>query len=241
MKKYNFSENLIEGMIKSRPNRFIMWVEVEGVLEKCHCPSTGRIGSIDFKNIPCLLSRSDSKKRKTKYTVEAIRPEPNYKCWVGINQVKANAYIDFYLKNNLLKDMIAVSHLRREVMLNDSKIDFYANDNCYLEVKTLLKDLPFGTIKNQFQFDSFDRLVRHYTEISQSVNEGQRAIVVLCNLYNAEPFVPPLSQEKNAKFIKNSIKTCVLNGVEHWQVNLQIDPSGISLLNCFKLDLLSHL
>ena len=71
--KYLFKEPLIGGLIKSRPNIFIMFVEINGKLEKCHCPSTGRIGSIKFENIPCLLSRAEkNSERKTKYTVEAF-------------------------------------------------------------------------------------------------------------------------------------------------------------------------
>jgi sugar fermentation stimulation protein A len=69
---------MIEGIIRKRPNRFIMEVEIAGKIELAHCPVTGKIGSFDFKNTPCLLSKSNNPKRKTKFTVEAIsaqRPE----------------------------------------------------------------------------------------------------------------------------------------------------------------------
>lgn len=135
MLRYSFSNTLVHGLIKSRPNRFIMWVEVNGELEKCHCPSTGRIGKIDFKDIPCLLSKSNVKNRKTNYTVEAIYPTLNNNIAVGINQVKANTYINYFLENNLLPNMVEVMNVRREVYLKQSKIDFYINENCYLEVK----------------------------------------------------------------------------------------------------------
>ena len=99
--KYLFEERLLEGVIKSRPNRFIMNVLVEGKLEKCHCPSTGRIGNIKFEDIPCLLSRSRSAERKTKYTVEAFSLDeldrPN-KSWIGINQTRANEYVEFFIR-----------------------------------------------------------------------------------------------------------------------------------------------
>lgn len=122
-----------------------MLVEINGKIEKCHCPSTGRIGNIEFKDIPCLISKSKSNVRKTNYTVEAISPKKGI--LIGINQTKANSYIEFFLKNNLLKKMIDVKELRREVKLNNSKIDFLVNDNCFLEVKTPLRHLPFGNEK----------------------------------------------------------------------------------------------
>ena len=49
-----------------------MNVLVNGELEKCHCPSTGRIGNLRFEDIPCLLSEGKNPDRKTKYTVEAF-------------------------------------------------------------------------------------------------------------------------------------------------------------------------
>lgn len=60
MKKYFFNKPLIEGLVKSRPNRFIMFVEIRNKLEKCHCPSTDQIASISFNGIPCLVSETDT-------------------------------------------------------------------------------------------------------------------------------------------------------------------------------------
>lgn len=241
MPEYRFAETLIKGLIKSRPNRFIMMVEIDGVVEKCHCPSTGRIGNIDFKDIPCLLSRSDSAKRKTNYTVEAIYPVTKNDTIVGINQVKANTYVNFFLENNLLPKMVLVDAVKREVFLNKSKIDFLVNNNCYVEVKTLLKDIPFGSKKPQRRFDSFDRLLRHYTEISTKISENQKSMVLLCNLYDAQPFTPPVTSEIGTSKVRKVVKQAIDNGIEHWQVNLNVTAEGVSLIDYFKVDLLPHL
>jgi len=69
---YEFKKELREGIIVDRPNRFIMEIMIDGKRQKAHCPSTGRIGNFDFKNTPCLVSESDNKTRKTKFTVEAV-------------------------------------------------------------------------------------------------------------------------------------------------------------------------
>ncbi|MGE0792722.1 MAG: DNA/RNA nuclease SfsA [Candidatus Woesearchaeota archaeon] len=230
MKKLLFEEELIPGLIKSRPNRFIMFVEINHKLEKCHCPSTGKIGNIEFKDIPCLLSESNNKERKTKYTVEAINPIKNI--WVGINQTKANNYLEFFLKNNLLKDMIEVGEIKREVKLNTSRIDFLINNNCFLEVKTPLTFLPFGNKPGVTKFNSFERLGRHFTDISSQISKGQRAIVLLCYLYNAEPFKVP--EKPDAKII-NLVKKATKKGLENWQINFKIDKKGVSLIDYFRL------
>jgi len=90
-------------------------------------------------------------------------------------------------------------------------------------------------------FDSFDRLIRHYTEISSQIIKGQKAIILLCNLYNAKPFTPPKNNEKNSNRVKKTVKKAISKGLEHWQINLQIDSKGISLIDYFKIDLLLHL
>ena len=233
MKKYIFPEKLIKGLIKSRPNRFIMLVNIKGKLEKCHCPSTGRIGNMEFKDIPCLVSKLENPRRKTKYTVEAISPKS--RLWVGINQTKANSYIEFFLKNNLLQKMIRSKEVAREVKLNNSRIDFRVNKNCFIEVKTPLMHLPFGNKKNDSKFTSFERLVRHFNETSFQIRKGRRAIVLLCYLYKAEKFSPP--RKANHK-ITNPVKEATSRGLENWQINLKMDAEGFSLIDYFKLDLL---
>ena len=70
-----FETALLEGLIRRRRNRFIMEVEVDGILCDCHCPTTGSIGNLILRDIPCLLSRSNDITRKTRYTVEAISLE----------------------------------------------------------------------------------------------------------------------------------------------------------------------
>lgn len=232
MEKYLFDEELIQGLIKSRPNRFIMLVRIDGKIEKCHCPSTGRIGNLEFKDIPCLLSKSKSAARKTNYTVEAISPSP--RMWVGINQTKANSYVEFFLKNNLLVEMIAVEEIKREVKLNNSKIDFLINNNCFLEIKTPLSHLPFGNKKDNNNFNSFERLGRHLYDISLRIKKGQRAIVLLCYLYDADEFKVP--EKPNSKIV-NIVKQATSRGLENWQINLKVDKKGISLIDYFKLNL----
>lgn len=92
---FEFKNPLIEGIIKKRPNRFIMLVEVDNDLYKCHCPCTGQIGDLVFDTIPCLLSKADNPKRSIAYAVEAISVDYGIS-YIGINQNAANRYMDFF-------------------------------------------------------------------------------------------------------------------------------------------------
>jgi|GEM_PF-3522916 len=78
-----------------------MEVEVDGTVLDCHCPTTGRIGDIVFRDIPCLLSRSKDTTRKTLYTVEAISldlPSENHKSWILILYYPTISYINLRRK-----------------------------------------------------------------------------------------------------------------------------------------------
>ncbi len=206
--KYLFKEPLEEALILSRPNRFIMNVLINGKVEKCHCPSTGRIGNIKFEDIPCLVSRSRDPSRKTRFTVEAFsldsRNNP-HKSWIGINQTKANEYVEFFIKSGLLGNMVGqVNEIKREVQLGKSRIDFLINKKDYLEVKTPLMVIPTAGHekhkKNNKPFTSFDRMIKHFQDISNSIKGNSRAILLLCNIYNAKSFEVPklqVSEKKN--------------------------------------------
>jgi sugar fermentation stimulation protein A len=242
-KKLLFPRSLEEGLIKSRPNRFIMEVELDGAIVKCHCPSTGRIGSIGFEDVPCLLSMG-GEGRKTPYTVEAISldsPDCPKKSWVGINQTRANNYVAFFLREGALKKWLPdLADIRREVKLGDSRIDFLINGRDYLEVKMPLKDIPCAGHpqykgRNDAPVD-FERMVRHFGDVGSSIEGGSRAIFLLCYVYDATPFeVPP--PDVRAERILSAAHQAAMKGVEHWQVNFAINPEGVTLLRYFPLEL----
>jgi len=242
MKSYLFSEKLVDGLIKSRPNRFIMAVEIDGTIHRCHCPSTGRIGTIKFDDVPCLLSRSRDAARKTAFTVEAIsvdRQETIKKVWIGINQSKANQYIEFFLKSGQLTKMIpAVEEVGREVKLGRSRIDFLVNKKDYVEVKTPLKDfIPKGAPEVKgMPLTNFERIIKHFKDISSSIKDGSRAIFLMCYMYDAKPFMVPKPSTKEMQIVR-AARIASKKGLESWQINLNINKNGVRLRSYFRLEL----
>jgi sugar fermentation stimulation protein A len=231
--KYAFKKKLIRGLIKSRPNRFIMIVLVNNKEEKCHCPVTGNIGDIKFDNIPCLLSESENPERKTKFTVEAISLD-NTKSWIGINQTKANNYIEFFLKTGQLKKIFnKLDKVEREIKFRDSRFDFLINSTDYLEIKTPLNLLLIKGHEAHSKLTSFDRIIKHFKDISKS---KERIIFGLCYMYPALNFKVP-KPSKSEKRIVKAAKSASKSGLETWQINMKINEQGIELLNYFKLNL----
>jgi len=243
MRKYKFREKLIEGTIKSRPNRFIMIVDINGKKQKCYCPSTGRIGSIEFEDIPCLLSKSDNPNRKMPYTVEAFSlnsTSKKRKSWIGINQVQVNRYIEHFLRTGQLFKMVGkVEKVEAEVTLGKSRLDFLVNGKDYVEVKTPLRMIPTeGHPKHRnipVIFTGFDRLIKHFGDIVRKTGRGSRAILVLCHTYDARRF--KVEKVKGINKILIAAKKAQNKGMENWQINLKVDPEGVSLTKYFKLNL----
>jgi len=231
---FTFPEPLKHGRIISRPNRFIMMVRAGNRTLRCHCPTTGRLGDLELSGLRCLYSTSHSKSRKTAYTVEAISTSPAGSHWVGINQTAANRYFEFFLRSGALA-RLATGTVRREVRLGKSRIDFLVG-NAYVEVKTPLITLPANRALARVRgsrFNSFDRLIRHMGELKDSLTTGKRAKIVLCYLYDAEPFVPPPPDRTNSRIL-SAAQVAEKAGVERWQVNLRIAELGVSLIKYFR-------
>ena len=244
---YKFDEDLTEGIIKERKGQFILFVKIKDKEYRCHCPTTGGIGGIILNNIPCLMSKSNNPKRSTEYTVEAIsldKPNIKNKKWIGINQVKANKYIEFFLKEGQFNKMIKnVKDVKREQTLGDSKLDFLVNNNCYMEVKSPLHNLNIKipsyikTRKKNILYAG-NRLVKHMKELGKSLKKSQRAIMLIAFQYNSEKFGGKEKKEsiQNYEKIQEAVDEIYKLGVESWQVNLSIDKSGVSFLDHFKIN-----
>lgn len=242
-----FEKKLKEALIIDRPNRFIMNVLVDNRIETCHCPSTGRVGNILMKNIPCLISNADGnlKKRKTKYTVEAIslnKIEDKHKKWIGINQTKANSYIEYLIRSNQLPKMIDFKDkdkLMREQNIGKSRLDFVINENIYLEVKTPLVNLP---LKKEYmtnkeisstentKFYSFDRFFKHLDEL---INH-KKAILISFYMFEANKFIPKRKTDSN--IIMDKVCNAKNSGLEFWQVNTKFNENGIELADYYKME-----
>lgn len=235
--KYEFDVPLIEGKVLKRNSQFTLDVEINGNVEKVHCPTTGRIGDIDLKNIAGLLSTSDNPKRKTKYTLEAIsvsNPDRKNKKWVGINQIASNKYIEFFLKKHLMDNMLPeYDEIRREVRLGKSKLDFLAGDT-YLEVKTPLQTLQIEydtdiKTKKVTSFSSTDRFIKHINELADSLESNEKAILLNTFQYD-NPGYEILNPSTNYDEVSANVDKCIEKGLEIWQVNMNIDPEGVELI-----------
>jgi sugar fermentation stimulation protein A len=239
--KIHFPEPLTRATIIRRPNRFIIDVDVEGTAVSCHCPTTGRIGNLVLDGLPCLLSRSQSSTRKTPYTVEAVSVDPAgtaEPAWIGINQTAANRYVEHALSSGLLPQIVTAKTVQREKFLGRSRLDFLVNRDTYVEVKTPLDNLQV-TLGDHIHtrarppLAATDRLVKHIAELGRSLDAHERAILLVCFLYDNPGF--QVQKSSHHSEVKAQVAQAVKRGVEIWQVNFELDQTGVRVRHHYEL------
>ncbi|NCB94284.1 MAG: DNA/RNA nuclease SfsA [Clostridia bacterium] len=237
--KYYFAETLIEARIVTRKSQFTMIVDVSGEEIACHCPTTGRIGDLELKNVACLLSKSKDLKRKTPYTVEAISAdnldEPN-KNWIGINQILSNRLVEFFFETHQLDEIVSdYTEIKREVNLGISKLDFLIGDT-YLEVKTPLTTLQveYGSdikTKKVIPFSATERFKKHINELAGSLKEHERAILLTVYQYEVSK---PKAHQKSTHYeeVHSAMDTAIKKGLQTYEVSMKFEKDGVELLTC---------
>lgn len=240
---YVFPEPLEEGVILTRPNRFIMDVQLSENEVRCHCPVVSRIGPISMEGRPCLVSTSTNPKRKFGKTVEAFsldKPDTKSKQWIGINQTASNRYIEYFLTQGGFQDIVpSITQVRREVPCGSSRLDFLVNNDLFIEVKTPLVQLqtpipPYIELLPEAPFSSTDRALRHMRELAQSLEEHQRAIILYCFYYDNPGF--KFYHGTTYDEVRSTVRECHDKGVELWQANFSFGPTGVQLKHTWQLE-----
>jgi sugar fermentation stimulation protein A len=214
-----------------RNSQFTATVKLNGETFIAHVATTNRLGDVNIKKIPCLLSYHSDKKRKYKYDIDAVLLSDDDN-WVGINQILSNRLVEFFLKTHQLDEMVEVEdEISREVKLGKSKIDFKVG-NTYIEVKTPLTVINVKYGKNikarkYPPFNASERFEKHIKELTEALEENEKAIILMVNQYIPTEIKPHL-KSTHYKRIKKIVRDAVDNGVEFWTLNLKFSPEGIS-------------
>ena len=147
-----------------RPNRFIVHVDLNGIVETVHVKNTGRCKELLIKGVTVILEESDNESRKTKYDLIAV-----YKENFGLINIDSQA------PNKVAKEWLEskdYTYIKPEYTYGNSRIDFYMekDDRKYLmEVKgcTLERD-GIG----YFPDAPTERGVKHIYELIKAKEDG---------------------------------------------------------------------
>lgn len=170
-------KKIIKGIFKSRPNRFIANVEIDGVEETVHVKNTGRCKELLIENAIVYLSVSDNPSRKTKFDLVAVEKETeNGILLINMDSQAPNDMVAEWLPESGLFSKNAV--IKREVTFGKSRFDFCVEDSgqkAFIEVKGV-------TLENNsialFPDAPTERGVKHINELCSCVKKGYSAYII---------------------------------------------------------------
>ena len=124
--------NMIPGIFRKRPNRFIAHIEIDGKEEICHVKNTGRCQELLQPGAKVWCQKAANPNRKTKYDLICVEKGDRL---INIDSQAPNIAAGEWLKKGGLGE---ITDLRAEFTHGDSRYDFtFLKDGkrCFLEVK----------------------------------------------------------------------------------------------------------
>lgn len=215
----------VKGIFKSRPNRFIAEVEVDGSLEIAHVPNTGRCRELLLEDAIVWLKPSDNPNRKTKFSLHFVE---NKGVLVSLYSQQANSIVYDAIKDGKIKELSGYSIHQREKSVDNSRIDIYLeneNQKCYVEVKgvTLIID---GEAR--FPDAPTERGAKHLKELIKLKKEGNRCCVFFLIQHPAGKFFRP--NWDNDPVFSETLNEAYAEGVEILVYRCDNQMDGIELI-----------
>lgn len=163
---------MVPGVFRSRPNRFIAHVEINGTEEVCHVKNTGRCRELLPEGAQVWCQQFDNPARKTRFDLIAVQKGNRL---INMDSQAPNAAAKEWLLSGGLGE---ISDLRSEVRHGDSRFDFaFQKDGrlCYLEVKGVTLETD-GVCA--FPDAPTQRGTKHLQGLTQAVADGFGAYVL---------------------------------------------------------------
>lgn len=163
-------KNIKKGIFKTRLNRFIAIVNIEGNDETVHVKTTGRCKELLIPGCRVILSQSDNTARKTKYDLIAV-----YKQGLGLVNIDSQA------PNQVVKEWLLSQNydkVQPEYKFRKSKLDFYLEK----DDRKILMEVKGCTLEvdgiGYFPDAPTERGAKHLRELTNAVLEGFECYVV---------------------------------------------------------------
>ena len=164
--------NMIPGIFRSRPNRFIAHVEINGQEEIVHVKNTGRCRELLPSGAQVWCQQSDNPSRKTKFDLITVRKGDRL---INMDSQAPNTAAGEWLRAGGLGE---ITELKAEYRHGDSRYDFsFLKDGkrCFLEVKGV-------TLENDgvcaFPDAPTQRGAKHIRELTELKKQGYGAYVL---------------------------------------------------------------
>ena len=211
--------NMVPGIFRDRPNRFIAHVEIHGNLETVHVKNTGRCRELLVPGCRVWCQRSDNPARKTKFDLICVEKG---KLLINMDSQAPNAAAKEWLLGGGLGEIEA---LRPETVHGDSRFDFsFRKDaqQCYLEVKGVT--LEEGGIC-AFPDAPTERGTKHLRGLQQAVREGCGAYVLF--VIQMKPVLSLHPNDRTDPAFGRALREAAAAGVQVLAVDCRVTPESM--------------
>jgi len=165
--------NIHKGIFRSRPNRFIAEIEIDGKLEICHVKNTGRCKELLVPGAAVYANYADSPSRSTKYGLIAVHKG---NLLINMDSLAPNRAFGEYLQQGRFLDN--VTYVKSEARYGGSRFDFYvetATSKTFIEVKGVTLEENGVAM---FPDAPTERGIKHLNKLAACVADGYNAYVV---------------------------------------------------------------
>lgn len=164
--------NMMPGVFRKRPNRFIAHVEIAGQEQVVHVKNTGRCRELLVPGAAVWCQRSDNPARKTRYDLIAVKKGSRL---INMDSQAPNTAAREWLESGGLGK---IDNLRPETVHGDSRFDFsftLEGKPCFLEVKGVTLE-ENGVCA--FPDAPTERGAKHLRGLAEAVRQGYGAYVL---------------------------------------------------------------
>lgn len=222
-------DNMVPGLFRARPNRFIAHIDIGGKEAICHVKNTGRCRELLTPGATVWCQAFDSPTRKTKYDLITVQKGDRL---INMDSQAPNAAAKEWLHAGGLGD---ITDLRAEVKHGDSRFDFaFQKDGkpCFLEVKgvTLEQD---GICA--FPDAPTTRGVKHLKELTQAVQQGYGGYVLFVIQMDNVKYLHPNDATDPA--FGSALREAASAGVRVLAMDCRVTEDTMTIQNPVKVNL----
>ena len=217
-----YFKSLTPGIFRARPNRFLALVELQGELQRCHVPNTGRLGELLLPGAAVWCKKAETPGRKTAWSLLVVKKGENL---VNIDSQAPNHVAAEYVAGGGLG--IVPDFVKPEQVFGDSRLDLYYEAGAvkgYVEVKgvTLEED---GVAR--FPDAPTQRGRKHLLALKAAVAAGYRATALfVIQMEGVNTFSP--NTPRDPAFAQ-ALNEAAAAGVEVKAVTCRVTPETLSI------------
>lgn len=222
-------QNMVSGVFRSRPNRFIAHVEIGGEMQVVHVKNTGRCRELLVPGCRVWCQRADNPARKTQYDLIAVEKGTRL---INMDSQAPNRAAGEWLASGGLGE---IDNLRPETTHGDSRFDFSftrAGNPCFLEVKGVTLEAD-GVCA--FPDAPTQRGAKHLRGLAEAARQGYGAYVLFVIQMEDVKYLHP--NDRTDPAFGTALREAAQHGVQVLAVQCRVTPESMEITEFVPVEL----